>query len=122
VLEMRRVAKVKNELLPKNECLLYLDTCLGDSGGPLMKFSLSKQWVLAGVISSGRGCGLAEYAGLYTRVAFYSKWINAIIGTDDLFNDPVLTADDSIFNICSRYHPSSLLFIVISICLSRWFM
>jgi hypothetical protein len=87
-----------------------------------MKFSLSKQWVLAGVISFGEGCGRAKSAGVYTRVAFYSKWINAIIDTDDLFYDPVLTADEPIFNICSRYHPSSLLFIVMSTCLSRWFM
>jgi hypothetical protein len=96
-----------------------------------MIFSSSKQWVLAGVTSFGSGCGRAGYAGVYTRVAFYSNWIREITSIDDLANDPILTADDttdniffddSEFNICSRYHPSPLLFIVISICLSLYFV
>ena len=87
-----------------------------------MKFSLSKQWVLAGITSFGYGCAHAEYAGVYTRVAFYSNWINAVISIDDIFNDPVLVVDETIndnildeliANNCSRYRLSPLLFIVI---------
>ncbi len=96
-----------------------------------MKFSSSKQWVLAGVTSFGSGCGRAGYAGVYTRVAFYSNWIREITSRYDLVNDPVLTANDTIdnhfcnvlrANICSRYYPSPLLFIVKSICLSLYFI
>jgi hypothetical protein len=96
-----------------------------------MKLSSSKQWILAGVISFGYGCGQAEYAGVYTRVAFYSDWVSAIIMRYDVPNNPVTIAydkvdnifpDDSGFNICSRYHPSPLLFILISICLSLYFV
>jgi hypothetical protein len=96
-----------------------------------MKFSSSKQWILAGVTSSGHGCARAGYAGVYTRVAFYSDWISAITSIDDPINDPIFTADetldnifldDSEFNICSRYHSSPLLFIVVSTCLSLYSM
>jgi hypothetical protein len=96
-----------------------------------MKFSSSKQWILAGVTSFGTGCARAGYAGVYTRVAFYSNWIRAIMSIDDLVNDPAFTANDTIddnfsnvliANICSRYHPSPLLFIVISTCSPLYFM
>ena len=59
---------------------LCLDTCQGDSGGPLMMYTTSRQWVLVGVTSYGRGCARANYAGVYTRVAFYQSWIAATTG------------------------------------------
>ncbi|CAF3470279.1 unnamed protein product [Rotaria socialis] len=53
------------------------DTCQGDSGGPLMMFTSSKQWVLIGITSFGQGCARPSYAGVYTRVAAFEKWIDA---------------------------------------------
>ncbi|CAF1507285.1 unnamed protein product [Adineta ricciae] len=59
------------------------DTCQGDSGGPLMFFSNeNQQWMLAGVTSYGRGCGLTDYAGVYTRASAYTKWIVSMVGDD----------------------------------------
>jgi hypothetical protein len=87
-----------------------------------MKFSSSKQWILAGMTSSGHGCARAGYAGVYTRVAFYSDWISAITSIDDPINDPIFTADETLDNICSRYHSSPLLFIVVSTYLSLYSM
>jgi secreted trypsin-like serine protease len=41
-----------------------------------------QQWMIAGVTSFGRGCGLPDYAGIYTRVTVYIEWIKSIIGKD----------------------------------------
>jgi secreted trypsin-like serine protease len=62
---------------------MLLDTCQGDSGGPLMHFEPNeRQWVLAGVTSYGRGCGLPSYAGVYTRASVYDGWLRSIIADD----------------------------------------
>ncbi|WP_406095535.1 serine protease [Kitasatospora purpeofusca] len=47
------------------------DACQGDSGGPLVLSG-----VLVGISSWGRGCGLAGYAGVYTRVGALRSWID----------------------------------------------
>jgi secreted trypsin-like serine protease len=57
----------------------FIDTCQGDPGGPLMMFNLNHQWELVSVVSYGRGCGLLDSPGVYTRVSFYTKWINETI-------------------------------------------
>ena len=59
------------------------DTCQGDSGGPIMYYSQAQRaWVLAGITSYGRGCGLPNYAGVYTRVSAYMDWIRSTVGND----------------------------------------
>ncbi|CAF0947496.1 unnamed protein product [Rotaria sp. Silwood1] len=61
------------------------DTCQGDSGGPLMYYSdIYEQWVLAGITSFGKGCGLSDHAGIYTRVTMYIDWIKSIVGKDGM--------------------------------------
>lgn len=40
-----------------------------------MMFTESRQWVLVGVTSYGIGCALPGFAGVYTRIAAYQKWI-----------------------------------------------
>ncbi|MEK2491122.1 serine protease [Kitasatospora purpeofusca] len=47
------------------------DACQGDSGGPLVLSG-----VLVGISSWGRGCGLAGFAGVYTRVGALRSWID----------------------------------------------
>ena len=58
---------------------LCIDTCRGDSGGPLMAITPSKQWELVGIVSYGRGCGNHEYSGGYTRVAAYEEFIQSVM-------------------------------------------
>ena len=50
------------------------DSCQGDSGGPLMVNN--GDWVLAGVVSWGSGCGVAGNFGVYAEVATYLDWVS----------------------------------------------
>ena len=53
-----------------------VDTCDGDSGGPLL-CRLGENSVLMGVTSWGPGCGVPRQPGVYVRVASYLPWIRA---------------------------------------------
>ncbi len=62
----------------RHSCLL--DACTGDSGGPLMFFTESKQWELIGITSYGKGNSCAtEYPGVYTRVTAFLSWIKDFV-------------------------------------------
>uniref|UniRef100_A0A1I7UEG4 Neurotrypsin n=1 Tax=Caenorhabditis tropicalis TaxID=1561998 RepID=A0A1I7UEG4_9PELO len=56
-----------------------IDSCQGDSGGPFACRRDDGAFVLAGVISWGDGCAQKKQPGIYTMVAPYLSWINAII-------------------------------------------
>lgn len=47
-----------------------LGHCHGDSGGPLVINGR-----LAGIISWGKGCALANYPDVYTEIAYHQDWI-----------------------------------------------
>ena len=52
-------------------------SCQGDSGGPLIiQTSTGAQQV--GIVSWGLGCAEPGYPGVYTRVAEFNEWINAL--------------------------------------------
>lgn len=54
-----------------------VDSCYGDSGGPLLvQGSAARLDVQVGIVSFGDGCGLPNKPGVYTRVSTYANWIN----------------------------------------------
>ncbi|XP_061512018.1 uncharacterized protein LOC133393029 [Anopheles gambiae] len=58
-----------------------MDTCLGDSGGPLqvkLLHNTRETPFLVGVTSFGLACGLSV-PGVYTRVAPYVPWIRSVL-------------------------------------------
>ncbi len=58
------------------------DTCVGDSGGPLMVFDRpSRTWIQVGVTSFGVGCTVGTVGGFggYTRVKEFSDFISDTI-------------------------------------------
>ena len=64
----------------KNLCAGYraggVDPCKGDSGGPLVALDDEAAAYQIGVVSSGFGCALEGYPGVYARVASFRGWIS----------------------------------------------
>ncbi|XP_023360047.1 transmembrane protease serine 12 [Sarcophilus harrisii] len=53
-----------------------VDTCLGDSGGPLMCYLPDAgKFYLMGITSFGHGCGRKNYPGVYVQVQFFKNWV-----------------------------------------------
>ena len=61
------------------------DTCIGDSGGPLMKKveeDYQTNWYLFGITSYGPyKCGSEGRPSIYTKVSAYMDWIQSIVTT-----------------------------------------
>lgn len=54
-----------------------VDSCFGDSGGPLLiPGTAARLDVQVGIVSFGDGCALPNKPGVYTRVSTYANWIN----------------------------------------------
>ncbi|XP_015923310.1 vitamin K-dependent protein C isoform X1 [Parasteatoda tepidariorum] len=68
-----------------------VDSCKGDSGGPLMYQRKDGTWAVFGVTSFGDGCGEAKKYGVYANVLKYLSWIRNIIkrGEISLYDDDV---------------------------------
>mmetsp|Transcript_19813 Transcript_19813/g.35445 ORF Transcript_19813/g.35445 Transcript_19813/m.35445 type:complete len:424 (+) Transcript_19813:121-1392(+) len=56
-----------------------VNTCVGDSGGPLYGFDEQGRARQVGVTSWGRTCNRIGSIGVYTRISALSKWITSIV-------------------------------------------
>ena len=63
-----------------------IDSCYGDSGGPIIVNNK-----LVGITSWGFGCADPDYPGVYTRIDTYKSWLDHII-----FNIPLKNKDANI--------------------------
>jgi len=68
------------------------DSCVGDSGGPLM-VQMNNTSLLAGVVSWGKGCAEPDYYGINTRISSFTSWIgqyvadvNIVTGSSDIYS------------------------------------
>jgi len=80
---------IESQICAGNLITGQTDSCYGDSGGPLVCKSGFSGYVLTGVVSYGpRICGTPGLPGIYTRVGFFSDWI------EDNMEKPVLNGSD----------------------------
>lgn len=53
-----------------------IDSCRGDSGGPLMFVEKENVFVIYGLVSFGTtACGSKGYPSIYTKIGYYLNWI-----------------------------------------------
>ena len=64
-----------------------VDSCAGDSGGPLMLPGGSTGWAQVGIVSWGDGCAREGYPGVYTKVALFGEWIQEQMATELQLDD-----------------------------------
>lgn len=83
------------EITPNQMCAGFpnggVDTCAGDSGGPLMCQIVKNgqaRWYVYGVTSFGEGCGDRGKYGIYTRVSNFAKWIAKATNNDQSTEKP----------------------------------
>ncbi|KAG1666616.1 Plasminogen [Nymphon striatum] len=56
-----------------------VDSCTGDSGGPLMQL-INKKWTVIGIVSFGAPeCAQPDEPGVYTNVGSYINWIHQVV-------------------------------------------
>jgi secreted trypsin-like serine protease len=76
---------VYGNILPSNVCAGGRDgkdSCQGDSGGPMAWQDADDRWWLAGVVSRGRGCGVAGVPGVYARASSFAGWVRQVMAGD----------------------------------------
>jgi hypothetical protein len=52
-----------------------IDSCYGDSGGPLLGYDSNNKPVQIGIVSWGFGCGSNQFYGVYTKLSAFSDFI-----------------------------------------------
>ncbi|MGQ7846298.1 serine protease [Granulosicoccus sp. 3-233] len=71
-----------------------VDTCAGDSGGPLYILD-SGQPVQVGITSFGNGCAQANFYGIYTNISHYIPWLSDYISVPEQSADLVASRQAS---------------------------
>jgi len=68
-----------------------VDTCVGDSGGPVI-FEEQGVWKVAGIVSWARGCAEPSFFGVNTRVSNYLNFISNHIQTHSIMGSLVVSS------------------------------
>ncbi|MFT6307429.1 MAG: secreted trypsin-like serine protease [Halioglobus sp.] len=71
-----------------------IDTCIGDSGGPLYLIQNGEQ-VQVGITSFGNGCGLPNFYGVYTNISAYKTWISGYVADIELSKNSLASIDET---------------------------
>lgn len=70
----------KNIIMDSQACAGFekggIDACFLDSGSPLID---PASGTLVGIVSTGVGCARPRLPGIYSRVSYFSDWINEVI-------------------------------------------
>uniref|UniRef100_A0A8D2EAB6 Peptidase S1 domain-containing protein n=1 Tax=Theropithecus gelada TaxID=9565 RepID=A0A8D2EAB6_THEGE len=79
---------VHEEMLCVGDFSTGKSICKGDSGGPLVCY-LPSAWVLVGLASWGLDCWHPAYPSIFTRVTYFTNWIDEVMRLTPL-PDPTL--------------------------------
>lgn len=66
------------------------DACQGDSGAPMWTMEPDGYPTLAGVVSTGTGCGIPDRPGIYTNVDSYVDWLKKVMLDEPKSSRPVV--------------------------------
>jgi secreted trypsin-like serine protease len=71
-----------------------IDSCVGDSGGPLYLIQNGEQ-VQVGITSFGNECGLPNFYGVYTNISAHKTWINGYVADIELSKNTLASIDET---------------------------
>lgn len=72
--EAKQFVSIQDSVLCARADQAGVDSCRGDSGGPLICYH-DDHWMQAGIVSFGYACGDLRYPGVYTNVNYFYEWI-----------------------------------------------
>ncbi|XP_072172598.1 enteropeptidase-like [Diadema setosum] len=85
-----------------------IDSCSGDSGGPLACEADDGRWYLLGIISSGVGCARPANPGFYTRVSRFQSFIDNVLSGNYTANvQEYELLEDSVIVVESPNYPNN---------------
>ncbi len=97
---LRMGETIPEGMLCAGDDIYQRDTCLGDSGGPLIAFDETrKTWKQIGITSWGFGCAEPEFYGVYTRIKHYSEFIEKTMCSAQILPTPQLYVNTEENNI-----------------------
>jgi len=72
------------------------NSCMGDSGGPLICRNAEEKFTICGVVSGGIGCKEEDQrASIYTRTHYYREWIQSNTEIDESCSEGYVCQSDS---------------------------